>query len=581
MSTKHFVNNADELVVDALEALTLTNPDLVYYKTDKIITRASHDGSKTVSIVSGGGAGHEPAHAGYVGQGMLSGVASGWIFASPSVAQIVHAGQIVAGTKGVLLVIKNYTGDIFHFMLAAEKLKSQGIDVATVVVGDDVAVGRTKSGKVGRRGLAGTVLVHKAAGAMAAKQSSTLPDVLAVSQAVAENLVTIGVSLNHVHIPGRKIETENLISEQEVELGLGIHNEKGCLRLSPIPSLPEIVTQMLDQLLDPNDIDRGYVDFSSAGSVVLMVNNLGGLSPLELSAITTEVVSQAVNHRHLNLVRLFSGTYMTSLDGPGFSITFLRATSEIVALLDEPTEAVGFLKGSVVDVGSLRSRVIAALEADPQSTSVVKTKSVAKIFDPSAFIAAITAGCYRVIAAEPRITEYDTVVGDGDCGYTLKRAAEAVLGFTETSVAKSGTVETFTKLAETVENNMDGTSGAIYAIYLHALAVSASRLGPIMMDFSAWAQIAADALQALYGATPARPGDRTLVDALVPFVEALVAGQSVQDAALAASHGAEKTKGMTASLGRAVYVDATGYDRVPDPGAVGVAELVSGFAQVL
>ncbi|KAK9236020.1 Dak1 domain-containing protein [Lipomyces kononenkoae] len=576
MSTKHFVTNIDKLVVDALEALTLTNPDVLYYKADKVIAKKSHNPQTHVAVLSGGGAGHEPAHAAFVGEGMLTAAASGWIFASPSVAQIERAIVTVAGPKGVLLIIKNYTGDIFHFSLAAEKARSRGIPAEVVVVGDDVAVGRTKSGKVGRRGLAGTVLVHKVAGAVAASAESTLGDVVAAAKEVAENLVTVGVSLNHVHIPGRKIEEENIMAEDEAELGLGIHNEKGCIRLKPIPSLPDLVKTMLDQLTDRTDADRAYVDFATADNVVLMINNLGGLSPLELGAITNEVVGQLTSRR-LRPTYLFSGTYMTSLDGPGFSITLLKASDTVLGYLDVPTKAVGFTPGSVVTADS-PSRVI--VESVVQTTAHAHTNGHSKptILDPVTFISCVKFACEKVIAAEPLITQYDTVVGDGDCGYTMRRAAEAVLSFvTSSSDVISPTVTTVLDLAETVENNMDGTSGAIFSIYLHALATAVSRFETVL-DENDWGTAAAEALKTLYAATPARPGDRTLIDALAPFVDTLASGKGVKNAAVAGRKGAEGTKGMNASLGRAVYVDAKGYDRVPDPGAVGIAELVEGLA---
>ncbi|KAK9312415.1 Dak1 domain-containing protein [Lipomyces starkeyi] len=575
MSTKHFVTDIDKLVLNAVEALTLTNPDVLYYKKDKVIVKASHDPRTHVAVVSGGGAGHEPAHAAFVGEGMLTAAASGWIFASPSVAQIVRAISAVAGPKGVLLIIKNYTGDIFQFSLAAEKARIRGIAVEVVVVGDDVAVGKTKSGKVGRRGLAGTVFVQKVAGAVAAIEESTLTEVVAAAKEVGDNLVTVGVSLGHVHIPGRKVEEDNIMADDEAELGLGIHNEKGCVRLQPIPILTDLVKTMLDQLTDQTDIDRGYVDFSTAENVVLMVNNLGGLSPLELGAITYEVVGQ-LSALGLRPTRLFSGTYMSSLDGPGFSITLLKASDKILEYLDAPTKAVGFTPGSVLTADS-PSRVI--VESANHETEYGHTNGHSKpIIDPAKFSSTVKLACEKVISAEPQITEYDTVVGDGDCGYTLKRAAEAVMFFLKSSSADiSPTVSTLFKLAQTVENNMDGTSGAIFSIFLHALTTAAST-SETVLDENGWGLAAAEALKKLYAATPARPGDRTLIDALAPFVGTLAAGGGIENAALAGRQGAEGTKGMNASLGRAVYVDAKGYDRVPDPGAVGVAELIAGLA---
>ena len=223
---------------------------------------------------------------------MLTAAISGSIFASPSVSQIVNTVARAGGQAGTILIIKNYTGDIFHFYLAAEKARAKyGLKVGIIVVADDVSVGRAKSGKVGRRGLAGTVFVHKILGAMSRVPGKSFDSIVEMGKLVTDSLVTVGVSHGHVHIPGRPVPEDSLNHDQ-VELGMGIHNESGCQILSPRPSLPDLVKKMLDQLLDPNDSDRAYVDFKDAQDVVLLVNNLGSLSVLELGGITHEAVSQ-------------------------------------------------------------------------------------------------------------------------------------------------------------------------------------------------------------------------------------------------------------------------------------------------
>jgi dihydroxyacetone kinase len=250
----------------------------------------SPDSLTRVSLLAGGGAGHEPAHAAFVGKGMLSGAVSGFVFASPSVAQVVNSIRYVGGQAGTVLIIKNYTGDVFHFHLAAEKaLANSGIQVEVVVVGDDVSVGRKKSGKVGRRGLAGTVLVHKILGSMVSTPDSTLKQIAETGRLVASSLVTVGASLGHVHVPGRGAMLE-AVAEDSVELGMGIHNETGCQILNPRPDLPTLVEMMLDQLLDQKDSDRAYVDMSKAEEIVLLINNLGSVSELEFGGITTQVL---------------------------------------------------------------------------------------------------------------------------------------------------------------------------------------------------------------------------------------------------------------------------------------------------
>jgi dihydroxyacetone kinase len=262
-----------------------------------------HDHENTqVALISGGGAGHEPAHAGYVGNGMLTAAVSGSVFASPSVAQILSAITRVAGPAGVLLIIKNYTGDVFHFRLAAEKARvALGIPVEVLTVGDDISVGRRKSGKVGRRGLAGTVLVHKILGTCSRDTDADISRLLELGNEVVRNLVTAGVSLEHVQIPGRDAAPVSV--GDQVELGMGIHNEPGCLLINPRPPLADIINMMLDQLLDTKDEDRAYVDFADAQHVALMVNNLGGLSPLEFGGITVKIV-QAISKAICSFVKI-------------------------------------------------------------------------------------------------------------------------------------------------------------------------------------------------------------------------------------------------------------------------------------
>lgn len=224
---------------------------------------------------------------------MLTAAVSGSIFASPSVSQIVNTikTQSSPGGKGTLLIVKNYTGDVLNFSLAASKATASGYNTNFVLVGDDVSVGRARGGKVGRRGLAGTVLVHKIAGSYAASGAS-LDQVRAMAQEVADKLVTVGASLDHCHVPGRKVEDAGFLKADELELGMGIHNEPGSKKMSPAPRLESLVIEMLDQLLSLNDNDRAYVDFTGAENIVLLVNNLGGVSVLEMGGITKEVVTQ-------------------------------------------------------------------------------------------------------------------------------------------------------------------------------------------------------------------------------------------------------------------------------------------------
>ncbi|KAH7490241.1 Dihydroxyacetone kinase 1 [Fusarium oxysporum f. sp. matthiolae] len=578
MSAKHFVNDPTHLVSSALHSLTLTNPSLALDPDFKVIYRRPDSNAKAqVSIISGGGSGHEPSFAGMVGQGMLSAAVAGTIFASPSAEQIRTAiTSRVDTSKGVLVTVMNYTGDVLNFGMAVEKAKAAGLEVEMVVVGDDVGVGRAKAGKVGRRGIAGTVLVHKISGALAAL-GKPLDQVAKYAQLTADNLVSVGASLEHVHVPGRKVDTEGSLAADEVELGMGIHNEPGSGREKA--ELPDLVSKMLKQLLDTADKDRAFVDVNSK-EVVLMINNLGGVSVLELGGITAEVASQLESNYSIRPVRILSGTFMTSLNGLGFSISLLNVVSpdfeapSMIELLDAPSEVVGW--SAPVQAGTWKTKNTNTRTGRAGATGDIKPSGLKT--DPSAAQAVLKKGLQKVIDAEPEVTHYDTIVGDGDCGIGLKRGAEAILKHIDEQPLTGDVVVDLSSIVTIVETAMDGTSGALYAIFLNALVHALRELSPGTASPEVWAKALKVSSDALAKYTPARPGDRTLVDALHPFVEALNQTGDVKNAADAALEGANKTKGMQASLGRTVYIGGSGYQEVPDPGAWGLASFFLGLS---
>jgi dihydroxyacetone kinase len=596
MSAKHFVNDPTHLVNSALEALTITNPSVALDAENKIIYRRPGHASQ-VSIISGGGSGHEPSFGAFVGAGLLSAGVAGTIFASPSAEQIRKAIMSrVESEKGILVTVMNYTGDVLNFGMGVEKAKAAGLKVEMLVVGDDVGVGRKAAGKVGRRGIAGTVLVHKISGALAARGAS-LGDVYKVAKLTAENIVSIGASLDHVHVPGRAPPDPNsdeLLAAEEVEIGMGIHNEPGSERERV--ELPELIKKMLQNLLDEKDEDRAFLKVNS-NEVVLLINNLGGVSVLELGGITTEVVGQLAKDYNIKPVRVLAGTYMTSLNGLGFSISILNVVNtdiggpSMIQLLDDPCEAAGWpapIRKETWEAKSTQTREEATSAAEESKPSGLK-------LDPELMKTALISGLERMIAAEPDVTRYDTVVGDGDCGIGLKRGAEGTFHlyhmymFTNRNIAvldllskcklSGDAVIDLSKIVQVVENTMDGTSGALYAIYLnslvHALREQASAGEATPKVWSIALQQASDSLSRY---TPAQPGDRTLVDALHPFVETLAETGDLKKAAEASRKGAEGTKGMKASLGRTVYIGGKGFEQVPDPGAWGLSEFFKGLA---
>ncbi|KAA1470321.1 dihydroxyacetone kinase 1 [Dentipellis sp. KUC8613] len=594
IQTKHFFNSPSNLVTESLEGLVTVNPQLGLGVDQKVVYLAEPDRSK-VALICGGGSGHEPSHAGFVGNGMLTAAVCGNIFASPGPNQVRRGIELTDNDQGTLIIVKNYTGDVLNFGLAKEQFAAEhpakADRVRFLVVGDDVAVGKTQGTIVGRRGLAGVVLVYKIAGALA-RTGANLDEVYNVAEWVSNNIATVGVGLEHCHVPGTA-PTESHLSSGEIEIGMGIHNEPGNKRVSPVPSLHGIVEQLLDLLLSTTDPERSFLPLSGKDDeVALMVNNLGGVSELELGAIVREV-EKSLTGRSVRVQRVLSGTFMTSLNMPGFSITLLllpKASSTgppldlLLRLLDAPTSAPGWKWSS----GTLPGDVAAASRAAPPTAaqSAQATESVRlRAQDPAAFKSAVERACVAVDKAEPELTQMDNVAGDGDCGLTLQAGANAVL-----EAVRKGTIhgEDLVGAAVAVSgiavDKMGGTSGALYSIFFSALAqglTAAARGKSEAATPEIWAQALESALARLYTYTRARPPSRTLVDPLAAFVEAFSKGSHDLGAAVAAAgKAAEHTRDVEAKAGRSAYVegDRLKEERIPDPGAWGVKVIVEALA---
>ncbi|KAI9740225.1 MAG: hypothetical protein M1834_004803 [Cirrosporium novae-zelandiae] len=585
MSTKHFVNDPTKLVLDSLRSLTLTNPSLAFDSQHKIVyLRHSALSKPQVSIISGGGSGHEPAYAGYVGRGFLSGSVAGTIFASPSAEQVYRAiVDRVDNSKGVIVVTMNYTGDVLNFGLAVERAKAKGVKAELVVMADDVGVGRKRGGKVGRRGIAGGILTLKIACALAAKGGS-FDDIIKLARQVSANTVSLGASLERVHVPGRAPPDPNSVEalgSNEIELGMGIHNEAGSTRVTL--TLDKLITRMLSELLDMTDTDRAFLKVDSTDEVVLVVNNLGGVSILEMGAIVAEAASQLEKDYGLKPVRVYQGNFITSLNGLGFSLslckledTGLGKTNSMLGLLDTDTEVTAWPGHVRAETWSDRAE-----DAQEEMLAEEKPKPSGLKIDPIAFKKVLSSGLHKVIAAEPEVTKYDTIVGDGDCGIGLKRGAEAILEMLDKTQLSDDALLTMWQIIPVVENSMDGTSGALYAIFLNALA-HGLRIQDTGKETAVTPQIWAAALKtsltSLGKYTPAQPGDRTLMDALYPYIQTFSETGDLKKAAVAGRKGADSTQGMRASLGRTVYVGGEDWQKIPDPGAYGLAEFLEGLA---
>ena len=322
---KKIINNPTDVVSEALMGMQAAYPDkLVYTPKMEVISRKEKKTDK-VAVISGGGAGHEPLHAGFVGKGMLDAAISGNVFSSPSPDRIGSAIEQVSCGKGVLMVIKNYSGDIMNFGLSADLAEMDDIEVAQVVVKDDVAVPDREEG-TGRRGIAGTVFVHKIAGAKA-EQGASLAEVKAAAEKAIRNIRTMGVAMTPCILPAVG-KPGFQIADDEIEIGMGIHGEKG-IETTKIKTAKEIAEILVGRILD---------DYDYFGSeVAVLVNGLGGTPLMELYILNMEV-QKILEEKGIKAYRTFVGNYCTSIDMTGASVTLMKLDDELKELLDAPCD---------------------------------------------------------------------------------------------------------------------------------------------------------------------------------------------------------------------------------------------------
>lgn len=324
---KKLLNQVENLVVEMCEGMVKAHPaQLAFNARHKILTRKQPNKHK-VTLISGGGSGHEPAHGGFVGTGMLDAAVCGDVFASPSTIQVYKAIVQTRSEAGTLLIVKNYSGDCMNFDAAAEMaFEDDDIEVARVYVNDDVAV-KDSLYTVGRRGVAGTILVHKIAGA-AAEQGQSLAEVKAVAEKVIANVRSLGFALTSCTVPAKGSPTFKL-AEDEIEYGVGIHGEPGIAR-EKLVSASELAARMVATLV-------ADLPFKSGDEVALLINGLGG-TPLQELYLFNAAVTREVEAWGLKIHRTLVGNYMTAIDMAGASVTLLRLDEELKALLDAPAD---------------------------------------------------------------------------------------------------------------------------------------------------------------------------------------------------------------------------------------------------
>jgi len=328
---KKLINNPEEVVEEMLEGMEAAFPQYVKkLEGYNVMIRADAPVKGKVALVSGGGSGHEPSHAGFVGKGMLDAGVAGAVFTSPTPDQIFEAIKAVNGGAGVLLIIKNYTGDVMNFEMAGEMAQGEGIDVAQVIVNDDIAV-ENSTYTVGRRGIAGTIFVHKIAGAKA-QAGGTLEEVKAVAEKVIKNVRSMGMALTPCIVPAAGKPTFTL-GDEEMEIGMGIHGEPGTKRTKIQPA-DEVVEHMMSKILED-------LPLASGDEVAVMINGLGGTPLMELFIVNRKVDS-ILKQKKIKTYRTYVGEFMTSLEMAGASITLLKLDDELKELLTAPADTPAF-----------------------------------------------------------------------------------------------------------------------------------------------------------------------------------------------------------------------------------------------
>lgn len=546
-SSKRFFNRYETVVQNAIDGLIASsgtdesgNPKLIRldgYPHTKVVLRGDWNKEK-VAIISGGGAGHEPAHAGFVGQGMLTAAVSGEIFASPTVDAVLEAICAVTGEAGCLLIVKNYTGDRLNFGLAAERAKQMGLAVEMVIVGDDIAI----PGSAYPRGIAGTLFVHKFAGFLA-EQGAPLTSIKDQTEAFAQQIYSLGMSLSTCSQPGRPF-TERL-THDEAELGLGIHGEPGRLKV-PMQSASELVSLLAKQLSESLPDDEARYG--------LMVNNLGAVPPMEMSLIVNELMATPLMER---VDYLFGpGLLMTALNMNGFSLSLVRLEANGVEALLAEVGPVAWLPA--VKPVKVRTR-------DQVGASRVLKYSVSHSPEVKEILLNVV---NALVEAEGKLNELDSKVGDGDTGSTFATGGKAIASKID-DLPLADTSSLFGAMGSILGESMGGSSGILLSIFFSAASKGIGeglQMGAAMLKGIEQMKF--------YGG--ADRGSRTMLDAMIPAVEELERSGDLERVVQQAELGAASTAKVTKTTsGRSAYLTENDLEGVEDPGARAVAIIVN------
>ncbi|ERM10129.1 dihydroxyacetone kinase [Pantoea agglomerans Tx10] len=544
--TRFVMNKKDDLVDSALDGMIYASPwrNLVRLQVDpriRIVMRNDWQ-KQQVALISGGGSGHEPAHVGFIGKGMLTAAVCGDVFASPSVDAVYNAIINITGEAGCLLIVKNYTGDRLNFGLAAEKARKAGFSVNMVIVGDDVALPDNPQ----PRGVAGTLLVHKVAG-FVAERGDDLTAVTEAAEAASRAIATMGVALSSCHLPDE--QTGQRVPDGSVEMGLGIHGEPG-VDVMQTQNSQQIVQHLLEKVMPDNDQPRA-----------LLINNLGGMSALEMSLVTRDLIESPLSRGSDYLIG--PAPLMTALDMKGFSVTSMTLTPLFEEAICAPVEVTGWVQA--VKIAPLQ----------PVNATKEATAHPAQPSDNPTVAAFVNSICETLIASESELNKLDAQVGDGDTGSTFAAGARQIQReCTDNQLPLNALPDLLAVTGERLATVMGGSSGVLMAIFFTAAAQQ-------LAEGDALPAALQQGLEKMKQYGGAQPGDRTLIDALQPAIEVLVAGKSLAEAADAAQQGSDATASMgKAKAGRSSYLNSANLNGVSDPGAVAVARVFAALKKL-
>lgn len=582
---KKIINKPEDVVLEMCKGMVLAHTELNLIEKYKVIKKEQINKNK-VSIISGGGSGHEPAHAGYVGKGMLDAAVCGDVFASPSQIQIYQAIKETASDKGTLLVIKNYSGDMMNFKNAAYLAEEDGIQVDYVKVDDDIAV-QDSLYTVGRRGVAGTVLVHKIAGA-AAERGYDLPKVKEAAENAIANVKSIGIGLTSCTVPAKGTPTFE-IAEDEMEFGVGIHGEPG-IRREKIISADELAERMVTALLKEIGIEDGK------GEVAVLINGFGS-TPLQELYLLNHSVIRELSRRKVTIARTLVGNYMTAIDMAGASISIMKLDENLKSLLSEECDTPALrIKGEVPAV--TYDEIIGTVEAPKVSYEVQTNKEYSVVTENrltlNNIIFMVDQMSECIIRNEIPFCELDSHAGDGDFGMSVAKGFKQLKSeWHEILENKSNDIGNFLEACSIViMEHCGGASGPIWGSAFRAAGKNTeSKTELTLAEFAEMVQASVKGIQATGERSFGRGavvGDKTLIDALVPYADTLTSsaaeGESLKHAlvkaAEAAVEGAKSTEQIVARMGRAGTVGerSLGY---PDAGAHGLGVIFTEVAQVM